>query len=238
VAVELIVGAAVGAGVFAWRFRRTLRRRKQFVSALHEVRDAQGHVTYRPATAADSELLAVFGADQTVIEACGFAVLGDIVREVGDRRLAIMRAFCDRSQTTCAVATVAVKTPSKSWTLYSFADDQMFSTHRGVPGTLATPPFVHRQPVAADLPYAQVVDRHRTFATASPLVHIASRDALLAELERLHAKIASWRDAQPPDELLDADLKGVLGNVGYAWSGKAWTRRLRGRLPVATLRRR
>jgi hypothetical protein len=241
VAAELIIVTAAGAGWLLWggyRLRIGLQRRKQFVSALHKARDAQVDVTYRPATAADSELLAAIATDQTTIEACGFAVLGDIVGEVRGRPVAIVRAFCHGSQTTCALASLSL-TPQGRWrmSLCSYSDDQMFSTDRGQRPHLAPSPGVYRQTLAPLLPFAQVVDRHRTFATGSSLVRIASQAALIMELQRWHAKSVRWREAQAPAELLEADLKNVLGDAVFARFGKSWVRRLRGRLPEATLRR-
>ncbi len=89
------------------------------------------------------------------------------------------------------------------------------------------------------MPYAQLVAEHRAFAHDDPArtwTRVASRDDLLGALAAAHADTARWRRAQPPDELLDADLRGTLGTQ-YAKLGKIWARRLRDPLPEATLRR-
>ena len=67
-------------------------------------------------------------------------------------------------------------------------------------------------------------------------MRIATCDDLIAELVEVRARIARWREAQPPDALLDADLRSVLG-AQYARSGKWWARRLRDDLPRAEVRR-
>ena len=114
----------------------------------------------------------------------------------------------------------------------------MLSTRRGRQARLAEPPFVRRQTLAADVPHAQLVAEHRAFVGDNATLHsIATPVELIAELLRMRSRIVEWRNAQPPDELLDADLRNVLGDV-YERSGKIWARRLRDRLPEATLRRR
>ena len=96
--------------------------------------------------------------------------------------------------------------------------------------------FVHLETVAGDVAMTALVAAHGTLVSAATLVGIATVGELVAAIGESRAKRVSWREALPPDELLDADLRAILGDQ-YTTLGKIWARRLRGRLPVATARR-
>ncbi len=247
---EVIVGGAVGAvTLYLWGWRRFKyvrarwqhhQRADEFERALREAReDMTGDNPFRAPGDADGELVALLVAsagDQRALVEHGFKPLGDMVVQIAERpATAALRAFVDEAGTTCAVVGVTRRAPEiATLTFSSYAGDEVFATRRGKQRSLAEPPTMHRQ--ALDLPPDQLLARHRTFARLDGAARIATRDELIAQLAKARANAARWRDVQPPDELLDADLRAVLGDL-YPKVGKAWARRLRGKLPQATLRR-
>ncbi len=243
--IALALGTSVVVGVWR-RISYNLRSHARADKFERELRSARDQMTietpWRAATEADRELVArldLVAADQAALEACGFTVAGDLVG-MGANRVAILvvRALVDPTGTICASASVARGSDKTSIGLASFSPDDMLSTQRGRQARLAEPPFVRRQTLAADVTHEQLVAKHRAVAgDDAALDRIASHHDLIAELLRIRARVIDWRNAQPPDELLDADLRNVLGDV-YERSGKIWAHRLRDRLPEATLRRR
>lgn len=251
-AIEAIIGGAVGAyTLYRWgwqapRYVRAYVKRKrradEFERRLREVREDAGRgCPYRVPRDGDRELLDLLHAAEGVggeLAACDFRVLGDLVVQLEGRPASgAVRAFVDRAGTTCALVLMMRERATPILRLGSWAGDRTFVTGRMPDASLAQPPSIHRAVVDAKLPHADMVARHRALAGDAPLRAIASRDELLAELVVHYDAIARWRASQSPDELLDADLRCVLG-AAYARSGKAWARRLRGKLPEATLRRR
>jgi hypothetical protein len=250
VAVDLLIGAAVTAGVvyvWGWRRFRYLRAHWQQQNAigkvealLREAREVPADSPYRMATAADGELvepLDAARADADALVACGFTRLGDVLSQRPERPVTgRLRAFVDAEGTTCAtLAATPTPTPTVRLRLLSFAGDDVFATRRGSWPSLTEPPSVHVQWTAAELPIAAVVEQHRAFARGD--VSLRSCDELIAALGHAHAHEVRWRQAQPSDALLDSDLRGVLG-AHYDRLGKAWARRMRSPLPEATARRR
>lgn len=250
VIVDLVIGgAAVAVSVYGlqrhargmaayWRgkqradgFERELRLAREELSSPPSFRAATGH---------DFDLVSLLrGArkDEDELATCGFRVLGDIV--VGSTT-AIMRSLVDQAGTTCAVLFVAARHPNTVLLRFSsYLVDEVFSTARALVPSLAEPPFVHRQTLAHQ-PLAALLSHHRAFARLDDetrsFQRIESLDALLAQLARGRQDIVRWRNAQPPEELLDADLRSVFGEH-YAAEGASWARRLRGRLPKASVRR-
>lgn len=250
--VEILLGGAVGAFIIYRAARRILyvparlrhsQRVAKFEQALREAReDAGGPFPYRAATDADAELVALLHVtepDERAFAACGFTKLGELVLEPAGRppRL-VARTMVDEARTTVAVVTVSREQPTKPFVrITSYRDGEVYSTSRTPHGQLAEPQAVHRQRLGANLSIADLVASHRTFAGDRSFTRVASVDDHLAQLAKAHAMIVRWRDAQPPDDLLDADLRAVLGEELYRKVGKVWARRLRGKLPQATLRR-
>ncbi len=246
-ALDVVIGGLVGGSaiVLGWMrikafrtYLRNLRQVDELETALREARElAAGPSPYRVATEADRALVARLATadDETRLAAFGFTLLGDLVIQ-GDGRApsAIVRALVDRGSTTAAYFTSSRATTTL--TLASYPGGDLFTTRRSLHDGLADPAFVHRQTRALDVPLATLLVDHERFAPHEARIRFATLDELVAVIAANHARVASWRLAQPPDELLDADLRGVLGDH-YAKHGKAWARRLRGELPAATLRR-
>lgn len=234
--------------VWGWRRLRYVQwyvKRKQradaFERALREAREAiDSGCAYRVPGDGDRELLELLTAAAPVCDelaACDFRVLCElIVQHAGKPAIGAARALVDRAGTTVALVVVWRRTTRFVVRLVSWAGERAFLTARKPDASLAQPPSVERTVIDAKT-IAELVERHRAITGDAPARAIASGDELLAQLVAQFETIARWRAAQPPDELLDADLACVLGDA-YARSGKAWARRLRGKLPEATLHRR
>lgn len=249
--VELVIAAAGGAAGLYWlrryakgmaTFWRGHKQADEFERALRITReDMASPDPFRLATEHDHALVALLEAarpEQQALEACGFTVLGDIVVQASST--SIVRGFVDPARTTAAFLVVARTAPTTVRVqLSSYMLDEMFATTRRPFQVLAEPPSVHRQALDAKLPPATMLARHRAFAALDDetrtLQRIGSREELLAELVRFWRATVRWREAQSPDALLDADLRNLLG-VHHARTGAYWARRLRDRLPTATLR--
>jgi hypothetical protein len=238
----LMLATALG-GTFVFAGARHMRKRwigfrrlEQFERSLRAAREAAAQPrTWRVAGDGDGELVALLDiadADARALDACGFMPLGDLVSE----SIAV-RAFADVTGTTCALATVLRTEPDGvRLALRSYGETDVFTTSRGSRNSIAEAPTAHVQVLAGDTAMSALIDRHRAFARG-PLVRLADRDALLARIERGRAEHTRWRESLSPDALLDADLRATLGDAQYARFGVWLSRRLRERLPTATLRR-
>lgn len=248
---EIVLGLAVGSAALyvGWRrvraygqywryqhqadaFEKSMKLAREELSADRVVR-AVG-----TGDAEAVEIIDVAAVERTAIEACGFTMLGDIVVDVpGKHPAAVMRAFVDQDRTTCAFLTVyGNQTRARRIALVTYHDDAMYTTRRNQSGTLAEPPFTHRLSLAAATPYGKLVEEHRKFAKLDGAQRIETLDHAVDAVAKFRAKTVHWRADTSPDELLDLDLRAVLGTK-YEKLGKLWTRRLRERLPEATLRR-
>jgi hypothetical protein len=251
VAVEIVLGFAVGGTALyvGWRriraygeYWRYNHQADAFEKAMKMAReDLAADRVIRAANQTDAELVEMIDSaviERKAIEACGFTLLGDVVVDVPDRRPhAIVRVFVDAAGTTCAQLSVFANHPRRRYlTVVTYRDDDLHTTRRSQQGTLAEAPFSHRLSLANDTPYSKVVEEHRKAAPADGAHKIATLDDAIAQLTRFREKTVAWRGSKSPDELLDLDLRGVLGDK-YDKLGKMWTRRLRERLPEATLRR-
>jgi len=249
-AVELVLGFAVGGTALyvGWRriraygeYWRYNHQADAFEKAMKIAReDLSADRVIRAANETDAELVEMIDSaviEKKAIEACGFTLLGDTVVDVPDRRpQAIVRVFVDVARTTCAHLAVWANHPRRRYlTLVTYRDDDIYTTRRSQQGTLAEPPFSHRLSMANDMAYGKLVEEHRK-AAPSDGANIATLDDAIAQITKFREKTVAWRGSKSPDDLLDLDLRAVLGDK-YDKLGKLWTRRLRERLPEATLRR-
>lgn len=248
---ELVVGGGVGAGVlylWGWRslkyVRHFLNRARRAKTFEHDLRAFRAHLAveapYRIATTSDAALVARL-ADRRLYEpfvAQHFTALGDVVM-LGTEGAPIgaMRALVDAERRVVAMVGVSPSSEIKHLQLVSFGDQESFATSRGARVTLAELTSIHRQTVAVEALAETMITKHRELlqAAKAPLVQISSSHDLVAQLHLMRRANKQWRDDQPPDELLDADLRLSLGKA-YASTGKTWARRLRGGLPEARLR--
>ncbi len=89
-------------------------------------------------------------------------------------------------------------------------------TSRQPPASLlSSPPFVDMQTVPMSASLADTLARHRKRAQLDDperaFIPVRTFEQLTAELDRMRGKAIAWRKAQPVDELLDADLRSLLG---------------------------
>jgi hypothetical protein len=115
--------------------------------------------------------------------------------------------------------------------LMSHELDRQTLTSRQPPASLLSrPPFVDMQSVPTHVSLTELVSRHRKRAELDnndrAFVPVKTFDQLTAELDRMRSKTAAWRKAQPADELLEADLRSLLG-AQYAKLAGPLRRRLR-----------
>lgn len=246
-----LVGAIVGAmvGTFAIgrgaralagvaRRREAVLRDDNFEAGLLDARAAAiGPLPWRLATDADAADLATLDlahAEDRSLVANGFDRLGELVA-VGRVR-GVTRAYANAAATTFALVRV-VSDRVVYLDLRSYADAGRFVTLRLGHAQLAAAPLVQvvEHPATAAVPH--LVIEHGRLVGATELVPLRTIEELLARIAATHDATIAWRAAQPPDELLEADLRAVL-RADYARLGPYWLTRLRGRIPAARARER
>ncbi|MBA3501314.1 MAG: hypothetical protein M4D80_20845 [Myxococcota bacterium] len=241
---ELIVFLSCGAVAGLVAFVRDRKRTDELEDKIREIRAVLAAAfPYRLPTHADADLVALLAPiDMSSAAQDGMTPLGDLILEAPGRQpMSIMRAFTDAGTTVLYVSAYP-QHPGKLYLLLeSYARDAEYITHVGNP-VRAQAPFSHHQTVSRDLPLREILARHREFVRASHLIArgalapTASLDELMRELRANHALFVRWRESLSPEELLEVDLKTVLGEQ-YAVHGPGWKRRLALRLPQATLRK-
>ncbi|MBV8763012.1 MAG: hypothetical protein JO257_37345 [Deltaproteobacteria bacterium] len=246
---EALVGIAVGAAVFyVWiwsRFRgvgawwKRAEQMKRFEQALRDAREAaEGPSPYRVARAeTDGELLALLriaDSHREALESSGFRSLGDLVVERRGEALMVSRMLVSHDGVTLAAISVTRKNPTRVFVaLSSYTGERQHATTRGEVPSLARPPFVSITNLPPDTSIEKLVAAHVAPEGARVT---ASIDDVLARLAELRERTVTWRASQSPDELLDADLRALLGKA-YDKGGKMWAAKLRGKLPEARLQR-
>jgi hypothetical protein len=246
---EVVIGGALAAitVLASWRRVRFGRRALEHSTSelsrtLGRMRDSFAVASYQRPDERHGALvrsLAATNADCAALIDLGFRVLGDIVIEGLDpNATVIVRALVGSDGTTLALLSAPSVSGARSLLgLTSHSADEMYSTRRGQLPSLAEPAFAHRQTLPVETSIADLFSRHLAFARSeSAFIHVADANELIAELLRARAQIARWRNEQPQDVLLEADLQAVLGE-SYDQYGPLWMGRLRGRLPQATLRK-
>jgi hypothetical protein len=235
---ELIVLASCGAVAGLVAFVRDRKRMAELEDKIREIRAAlAAHFPYRLPGKADADLVALLGnVHVNALAQDGFTLLGDLIMEVPGRQpMSIMRAFADAYGTTVVYVSAYPQYPGLTYMLLeSYTADAEYITHVGNP-VRASAPFSHQQSVQGPLSIHQIHALHRTILRGTPMV-IASLDDLVRALRANHAMFVAWRDSLSPEDLLEIDLKTVLGDQ-YPILGPGWKRRLALRLPAATLRK-
>jgi hypothetical protein len=239
---ELLVGLAVGAGVFyvwiwrRWRFIGAYRNRQAFERAVREAREsASGPSPYRIAT--NEPLLDELRraeSHQSELVALGYRVLGDIVMLKDGAAVMATRMFVSADGATVGGLSVTAKSARGVLVaVSSYTGEKQISTRRGQVPSLAVPPFVQITSLPPATPIRELVAAHHAPADAR---RVETLEDMLARLAELRERTLAWRASLSPDELLDADLRGLLGKQ-YETTGKLWAARLRDKLPQATARR-
>jgi len=247
---EAIVGIIVGTFALYVGYKRLAfvgalfnRRAKleRIERALRQAREnAHGPSPWRVATERDRELVALLAAaltDERSLEALGFQRLGDLVGELPGQPATLAMRVLVKDATVAGVMVTRSAPSTVRISLSSYGADRQRTTSRGGDGrSLAMPPWIRLVHMNAGASVADLLSEHTAFAPADERV-FATLDDSLAHIATQRERVQHWRDAQPPDELLEADLRGLLG-AQYERAGAYWTRKLRAKLPDATLRRR
>jgi len=219
-----LVALAVAVALRLYRRRRGLARLEARLRALRAA--AARPIEHRPPTASDvvppqlaelSEQLRALGATE----------LGDVVETEGNN---LMRWFADAEGTTFGWGGVSAGLFVAF--LMSHAGERWILT-RFLPrsaAALTQPPNVDRaEHVGGRLGDAFATHRARV---PSGAIAVRTLDDGLRELATMRTRTREWREAQPPDQLLDSDLRAALG-VHFARLGPLLARRLGVRLPEA-----
>jgi hypothetical protein len=231
---------AIGAAAGLVAFMRDRRQVKALEDKILEIRAALAAAfPYRLPKRDDFELTWLLqqniGPRAALLLERGMTVLGELVMQVpGHPPMAVMRAFTDESG---AIAYLTIYPPQiePSLLFETYTTDAEYITHVGNP-VRASAPFSHQQTLPITLSIQELLDRHRAFARSGNELPITNIYELLRELERNHAMIMRWRDSLSPEDLLELDLRTLLGEQ-YELHGARWKRRLAMRMPKATLRR-
>jgi hypothetical protein len=219
-----LVAIAVVAVFRLYRRRRGLARLEARLRALRAAASRPiEHRAPEPGDSVPAQLAEL--SDQ--LRALGATELGDVVETEGDN---LMRWFADADSTTFGWGGVSgglfvaflMSHAGERWTLTRFLPRRV--------AALAQPPYIDR----AEHVGGRIADAFATHRARVPGGAIAVRtlDEGLRELADLRARTLAWREAQPPDQLLEDDLRAVLG-IHFARLGPIMARRLGVRLPEA-----
>jgi hypothetical protein len=198
--------AAVGESLL--ELRRVLRENPDYVAL--EAGDA-----FHPSAAVESVTQDLSAHD--------FTMLGDRMqqRPGSSRRGGPSRWFVGRDGTVCGVFVALVTArgkvlPTLVLTSESDSGEYFITQHGGPRAHLAHPQRLSRERLDWESGVSAAVARHSAAVSraAGNLVRMASLDNAMALRLRLRTHWCEWRDHQPPEPLLDADLRGVLGK-GY-----------------------
>ncbi|HEX5062796.1 MAG TPA: hypothetical protein VFV99_25660 [Kofleriaceae bacterium] len=211
-----------------------LRARRQLAVLAQQIRDLRAHalkpVTYRPV--GSPELADELSAATAQAEKAGFTMLGDYLEESEVREGMPMRWFVDARGTTFGWMSPFEVRGKREIVLVLMSHElasQTITARAPKASALMRPPFVHAQTVAMDTSFKDTVAKHREHANLDDetrgFVPVKTFEQLSHELERMRGKVITWRESQPDDELLDADLRTLLG-AQYKRLASAMRRRL------------
>lgn len=227
---EVVLLIALALGVIF-----VLRARRQLAVLATQIRELREHavkpLTYRPV--ASIELADELVTITREAEKAGFTMLGDYLEESPVRPAGMpMRWFVDARGTTfgwMAPFDVKGKREIVIVLMSHQLGAQTITSRAPKASVLSRPPFVQVQHVELTASLKQTMAKHRELARLDDetrgFVPVKSFDQLGKELDRMRQKVIEWRLAQPTDELLDADLRSLLGGQ-YPRLAKAMRRRL------------
>ncbi len=174
-------------------------------------------------------------AETEQMRSLGFEILGDLIED-SESKLAT-RWFVDPARTTFGwLGMIEARGMAIPVALFaSHRADGAAYTRRvpRIPG-LAMPPFVRRQDVAATMDLAHALLAHNRFAGVEEgeWIRVESLDDVIREMPRVRALTIAWREAQPPADLLDQDLRAILGKH-YERLGPVLAKKLGPEIPRA-----
>ncbi len=227
---KLILLVAIAIGVIF-----VLRARRQLAILAAQIRELREHavqaLSYRPV--GNAEVADELAATTREAEKAGFTVLGDYLEASETRENAMpMRWFVDARGTTfgwMAPFEVHGKREIVVVLMSHELASQTITSRSPRASALTRPPFVHVQHVDMTATFADTLAKHRALANLDEetrgFVPVRTFEQLSHELERMRGKVIGWRQAQNNDELLDADLRSLLGGQ-YNRLASAMRRRL------------
>jgi hypothetical protein len=232
----LVIGKLILLVAIAIAIIYVLRARRQLAILAAQIRELREHamhsITYRP-VGTSPELTDELEAATREAQAAGFTMLGDFVEESAVREAGLaMRWFVDGRGTTFGWLAPFSVAGTRETVLVLMSHElasQTITSRAPKASALSRPPFVRVQHVAPGTSFLDTWAKHREVAELDDesrgFVPVRTFEQLRHELERMRDKVIAWRQAQPEDELLDADLKSLLGTQ-YVRLGAAMRRRL------------
>ena len=227
---QLIMFVAIAIGLIF-----VLRARRQLGELAAQIRELREHavtpISYRPV--GSPELADQLDAVTREAEQAGFTMLGDYVEESPVRDAGMpMRWFVDARGTTfgwMAPFDVHGKREVVIVLMSHGLASQTITSRAPKASALSRPPFVQVQHVELGTSFKDTIAKHRALAQLDEdtrgFVPVKTFDQLSHELERMRGKVIAWRQGQQNEELLDADLRSLLG-AQYRRLGSAMRRRL------------
>jgi hypothetical protein len=225
----LLLVALAFAIIFILRLRHRLALLVEQIRGLRE--RAMERITYRPAPA--GALAEVLDEATAEAESLGLTMLGDRIEEAKLQTLERpMRWFVDRDGTTFGWMAPFEVDGAKHTVIVLMShelDAQTITARQPLASTLSRPPFVALHHVPPATSFKQTLAKHRAKAglddSGRGFIPVKTFEQVEHELDRMRDKVIAWRTAQPADELLDADLRSLLGPQ-YAKLAPAVKRRL------------
>lgn len=212
-----------------------LRARRQLAVLAAQIRELRAHaiepLRYRPVGA--PELAEELATTTREAEKAGFTMLGDYLEESEVRESGLpMRWFVDARGTTFGWMAPFEVHGHREIVVVLMSHElvsQTITSRAPKASTLTRPPFVHVQHVEMTASFKETLAKHRELAKLDDetrgFVPVKTFDQLRHELERMRGKVITWRNGQNSDELLDADLRSLLG-AQYRRLASAMRRRL------------
>ena len=235
----VLLGGVAILGVLRFvKFRRQLARLEAHIRNLRDITTRE--LKFTPIDAADPKYaaqLAELASIDGELAAAQLTTLGDAIGSYDPKPT---RWFRDGEGTLfgwCAVLH-RMGQPLRVAVMLSCTGDEIFSTRRTVGHVaLAQPPFGKRAILPVTMPLSEVVAQHRKLAgldatTAAKFERAMTLDEATRQFERQRAQVVAWRDKQPPGELLDKDLREILGKH-YAVLAPKLAKRFDVELPTA-----
>lgn len=225
----LLLCALAFAIIFILRLRQKLTLLAEQVRGLRA--RALERITYRPA--GKDALATILDEATAEAESLGLSMLGDYIEEASVVSLErAIRWFVDGDGTTFGWMAPFEVDGQKYILIVLMShelDAQTITARQPLGSTLSRPPFVTLSHLPPATSFQQTLAKHRTKAglgeSGRAWIPVKTFEQVEHELDRMRDKVIAWRNAQPEDELLDADLRSLLGPQ-YAKLAPAVKRRL------------
>lgn len=206
---------------------RAINRRvaRNLVPGVRAMRKLAGQVIgyrpLRPDESIPSDATSLFEAARQELTANGLVVLGDLMEAPPQGPANPTRWFTDATHTVFGwfgvLRNKAQGTVNPVMLFFSEGPrDAFFITGRGTgPTGTAQPPTQHRDFFGWGVGLAETLRRHQAQITNSGVTAVSQPATLEtgpALVSRLREHAARWRAAQPPAELLQADVRALTGD--------------------------